>query len=89
MVGSDSSLGSYGVDSEDGSVHRIPLEIDLSTEPLWGTETMNPSPKEGRLHLSVAGFPRKFLSSSSGHVHLYLTNVPTKALLYQALLLML
>lgn len=83
MVGSDSSLGSYGADTEDGSVHRSPLEIDLSTGPLWGTETMNPSPKEGRLHLSVGGF------SSSGHVHLYLTHVPTEASLYQALLLML
>lgn len=89
MVGSDNSIGSYGVDSEDGSVHRIPLEIDLSSEPLWGTETMNQSPKEGWLHLPVAGFPRKFLFSSSGHVNLYLTNVPTEDLLYQALLLLL
>lgn len=65
MVGSDRGIGSYGVDSED-PVHSIPLEIDMSTEPQWGTEKKNPSPKEEMLQLSVTGFPASFYSPYQG-----------------------
>lgn len=59
MVGSDGSIGCYGVDSEDGSVHRIPLEVDLSTEPLWGDRNNKSIYKRGEAASFCAWVPQE------------------------------
>lgn len=96
MAHGDRSRGSYEVDTENVSIHKILLEICKSAEPQWGT------PRKGRilslkedntshsfmLLFSVAKFSASVTTNESYTQYFYLTNTFHLAYYCQTLFLL-